>query len=497
MNNILHLLGVNTSYLNRFIFTIIILNFWLSTSRAAARYVTIERQVYRNLEYQFIMTDNINVFVMNQPYNESSLHQNGAYFIKRTPNRAEIIESEDGISVLVKPGYQLQTGSESSSNPSTLIDGYFKSGNIVGVNRLYASQQLKKDEQFHGDKGEWVSAYLYDAYVIYSASPRHSFFGGRTARNIGIPNEYSLFLSDNPYPYDHFGFSTSSDNFQFSWYFGRLNDMLGIDDEGLLIPIGETKTVRRYMSFQRLDLKVSKRLQIGLSEATLYGGPDQTTAGAYVNPLNFYYLSQRNQNLQMNGSWQVNVFYYTPHNWALYLDFYIDDFIINNDEGIDDRGVHPDRLAIMSKISIPDLGTSATLTTLRYVRVWNETYVTYRNFENWIYFSKGLGFPERSYEGLKLESSYLGSQTWEINLSIEAWRQGDRSLHTTLVDETDHTFPAGPVTNGFRTLLDMQYLYKNLVFNLELVYDKTSSNIGSSSAISTIMGINYTHNLNL
>jgi hypothetical protein len=477
--------------MNRILSLIIFLHIGLPLSFAVSRYVSIDRQLYRQLEYQFIMSEELPVFVMNQPHTEHQLFHNNNFSFRHDVKRAPTIKPANGISVLVKPGYELQVESKVSLNPSTLIDGYFKIDNFIGVNRLYASKSLASDSEFHGDKGEWVSAYFYDAYMIYSTSPKYSFFGGRTARNIGIPNEFSLFLSDSPYPFDHFGFSATSDRFQFSWYFGRLNDMLGVDDQGLVIPVGETEKVQRYISFQRLDLKVNKRLQIGLSEAALYGGPNQGFVGAYLNPLNFYYLSQRNQKISMNGSWQVNIFYYVPKKWAWYLDFYIDDFIINNDAGVNDRAVHPDRLAVMSKLALPDLWIDQSLTTLRYVRVWNETYVTYRNYENWVYFDKGLGFPVRSYEGLKLESSYLGSKNWEATLSLEGWRRGDRTLLTTLVDDRESVFPANPVSKGLTVSSDVLYFYNSFDLKAELLYNIVSFERIIDSELSFNLGINY------
>jgi len=486
------------SRLKRLLLFVIVLQLSLPTTYAVSRYLTIDRQLYRHYEYQFIMTDSLSIFIMNQPYTEAQLSQyaNDHSSKKIASYRASRIDSEDGISILVKPGWQINSDPELISNPSTTIDGYFKIGDMIGVNRLYASKQIALDPDFHGDKSKSFSAYMQDAYVRYSASPKLSFFGGRTARNYGIPNEYGLFLSDNPYPYDHFGFSAASDKFQFSWYFGRLNNMQGIDAQGVTIPMGETQTVQRYMAFQRLDWKINKRLQLGLSEATLYGGPNQVPVAAYVNPLNFYYLSQRNQRVQMNGSWQVNLFYYVPQKWACYLDFYIDDFIINNEPGVIARDIHPDRLAIMSKISVPDLWMEQTLSSLRYVRVWNETYVTWRSFENWVYFNKGLGFPERSYEGLKLESSYLGSEWWQVTLSVEGWRKGDRSLFTIVIDSSDAFFPAGHVTKGLSTIGNIQCFYKRFDLELEFMVELFSSESNETmSNIGFNLGVNYGFNV--
>jgi hypothetical protein len=464
-----------TVYLYPFVGFLVLSQFISNVSQAATRYTTIDRPLYLQYEYQLIMNDSISVFIMNQPYDAEDISQIESDIVfKRlvTYNRTKNI-AEENVAILVKPGWQFQTNPELIHNPSLYIYGYFKNGDIIGVNRTYASKQLILDKDYHGDKSEWIAAYTYDAYVIYAPSPKLSIYGGRTSRNYGIPNEYSLFLSNNPYPYDHFGFSTSGDMFQYSWYFGRLNDMEGLDDQGLTIPLGESIIVKRFLSFQRIDFKVNNRIQIGISEAALYGGPGQSQVSAYLNPINFYYLSQRNQRIQMNGSWQINLFYFKPHEYAFYLEFYIDDFIINNEDGIDDRAKHPDRLAIMSKLSVPDLGKAKSLTTLRYVRIWNETYVTYRNYENWLYFNKGLGFPKRSFESLKLERSYLGSDKWMSTISFEGWRHGDRSLFATLADERNVPFPSGSVSEGVISSGNLKYIRENIDINIEMLLSIT------------------------
>jgi hypothetical protein len=488
--------GVKLSRIGiKYLMIILLVNIGVTTSFAVSRYASIDRPRYLYLEYQLIMQNEMPVFVMNQPYTEFEISQNKTndFAKKLLSNQAARINSGEGISILINPGWQFgHNNTQTNSYPTTLLDGYFKIDNLIGVNRIYASKMLASDPGFHGDKSKWTSVNMFDAYMRYASSSHISFFAGRTARNYGIPNEYSLFLSNNPYPYDHFGLSASGDRIQFSWYFGRLNDMQGTDAKGLTIPIGETEVTHRYLAFQRLDWKVGKQFQFGLSEATLYGSPNQSPVAAYMNPLNFYYLSQRNQQIQMNGSWQINVFYYVPRKLAFYIDFYIDDLIINNEDGVVARDIHPDRLAVMSKLSFPDLYLPQTLSSLRYVRVWNETYVTWRNYENWVYYNKGLGFPERSYEGLKLESSYFGGEKWQTTLSCEVWRKGNKPLFSLVEDGEDSTFPSSPVTRGLTSTGKLHFLYKHLMLDMHISYEilATGEDVNDTN-IGFRLGLNY------
>ena len=481
------------------VFVLILIPF--GDNLAAERYVSIERSRYLRIEYELIMSETVPLFVLNQPYTEIQIDALSSSKF-RSPNLIPIyakrVNSTECISILAKPTWEVYSESDDLRHgPSILLDGYFKLGQAIGVNRALASSNAYVlDSDFHGDTSKWVGGYMYDAYIRYSPHSGISLFHGRTARNFGIPNEFSLFLSNNPYPYDHFGFSFSGESIQFSWYTGRLNDLLGYDEEGYVIPIGDKVNVQRYIAMQRLDWILSRYAQIGISEATLYGGPGQSFEGAYLNPLNFYYLSQRNQGSQMNGSWQISAFIYSPKKWAFYLDFYIDDFIINNEPGVVAREIHPDRLGVMGKFAIVNPGLQNSLLTLRYVRVWNETYVTWRNFENWVYYNKGLGYPFRAHEAFKLEMSLFGMSGLETTISSEFMRQGEKSLHTIVNDGPDKLFPAPPVTESIEMKLLVGYPFRGgeIGFKLNHLYARESAGKWRNSVK---YFIEVTYNINL
>jgi hypothetical protein len=225
-----------------------------------------------------------------------------------------------------------------------------------------------------------------------------------------------------------------------------LNDLEAEDIQGESIPIGEIQNSRRYWAIQRLDVKLGPNAQLGLTEATLYGGPDQTFVAAYLNPVQFFYASQRNQGIQMNGFWQINLFLKPFDNTGIFVDLFADDIIVNNEPGIDDRAVHPDRLGLLVKMSRA-LQKNQSLVSFRYARIWNETYTSYRTFENYTYFNKGLGFPMNSYEGVKISYSALKYYPLFVESDLEFWRHGDRNLVDPFHDELN-SFPVSPVEYG-------------------------------------------------
>ena len=73
-------------------------------------------------------------------------------------------------------------------------------------------------------------------------------------------------------------------------------------------------------------------MSILISESIIYGEKNQQFVASYINPINFFYASQRNQKIQLNGLLQANIFYKIKSDIALYLDFLVDDIILNNEE---------------------------------------------------------------------------------------------------------------------------------------------------------------------
>ena len=99
-----------------------------------------------------------------------------------------------------------------------------------------------------------------------------------------------------------------------------LSELIENDDGNIIIPEIEAN---RYFSVQRLDFKILESLQGSLSSSTVYGGPNQNFVADFINPLNLYYLSQRNNKIQMNNLYQLNLFYRFNNEIGVYFDFLI------------------------------------------------------------------------------------------------------------------------------------------------------------------------------
>lgn len=325
-------------------------------------------------------------------------------------------------------------------------------------------KRLKDEVDFHGDKNEILTGYIREAYLLKNINMLE-LFAGRVSRNFGIPNEYSLIFSNNPYSFDHYGFSLIGNKTNYSFYFSRLNDYdNSIDSQGELIPIDSVMTTKRYFSFQHLDLKVSSKMQIALSQSIIYGGPYQSLEGVFLNPINFYYADQRNSNIAMNGFWQFLLSYQTSPKTMFYLDFLIDDIILNNDQD-NERENNPDRIGVTFKFSLIDCFFIKSLMSLSYTKISNNTYTTYKNFENYFYQLKGIGFPVNSFESIQYSLALFPKTNLIYLFKIDFSQKGNSGIFD-VFDSNKEDFPILPAlyTINLSSSVSCKILNKARVF---------------------------------
>lgn len=447
------------------------------TSSYIHRGLTLQQDHYSLLEYGILTGDHIPFFVLNQPY-----ELNGALqFLQDSENLgkhheflrdrfyfAAVEDERDMLGFRIGPGFSaVGNENETIESPALQVDGNLKIGMVTLVNKFRVDKTLKADPTFHGDVKEWLTGYFDETYVQARLTQKLEVFGGRMGRNFGNLNSYGLILSNYPYAYDHYGFSATGNRFKYSFYSARLNDMLGQDTQGEEFPADTLMDVKRYWAVQRFDAKISENVQIALSEAIIYGGPDQGFVASYLNPVQFYYAAQRNQDVQLNSLWQINLVVRLPYQSAIYLDILVDDLIVNNEEE-NDRSRYPDRLAVSVKTSSADLLQAGTLTEVTYTRVWNDTYQSLRDYENYLYFQRSMGYPYVSYEGLSLSNSWLNLAPYFVKLKSEFWRRGDIMIIEPF-DGEKKEFPHGPVKYGLTVELLITAIY-TAGFELDLSY---------------------------
>lgn len=458
--------------------------------------------VYSIIEYQILRKSN-GIYVLNQPYKVSKIQKllldNKDYYNYFMINNYYKQNSYDKLNVYATPSilsgpYYLNDDKElaesifDKSSIGISFSSVMKISDFLYINEVDINKGFKYDENFHGDTNEWITGYFSSSYTIYESNRGFEFFAGRMSRNFGLLNDYSTILSNNSYSFDHFGFSTTGSSLKYSFYTTRLNDTIGADISGETMDIGVEANCKRFWTIQRLDYKMNDDIQFSISESIIYGGPDQQLVASYINPINFFYASQRNQKIQLNGFWQANLFYRIKSGFVLYLDVFVDDIIVNNESENIERDFHPDRLGVLLKLSTSKF--KDYLISLRYARISNETYTSLRTFENYLYYNNSIGFPYNSYESIKLSAAYLKKIPFYCKLSFELFQKGDKDLFSPFNDEITE-FPLGEVSKGILSTMNISNFFEKVkvMLKYDLLYRPDNWNVFFNDN-------KYEHNIN-
>ncbi len=330
---------------------------------------------------------------------------------------------------------------------------------LVLTNRTATDQLFKDDPYYFGDTGEWIQGRVEDAYFMLQYK-RLRLFAGRIGRNLGVLNEPSLILSDQPYSYDHFGLEVNTRRLKYSFYTTRLDDKLAYDSQSTDQRLRQTK---RFVSVQRGEIMLRDNLHVGLAQAAIYGGENQTFEAVFLNPMNLYYVAQRNQRIQMDGFWAVEFFWKPFPRVTWFSQWLIDDVIVNNEPGQDDRAVHPDRMGITSKLAFTDVVLPGTHVSAVYTRIGNWTYTSYRTWENYVFQQKSLGYPKNSVETVKIGLDYFGRPPFIINVQAIYERHGEQDVNRVFGDRREK-FPMGTVEASRTVEMSCRYMPSNFYF---------------------------------
>ena len=462
--------------------------------RAVSPYVSLEnRELYSMIEYSIIGNGNsTSTFILNQPYTIDEvdfIFKKNLTFYNYFYNST--YSSNDSIIINFKPTINyVDTEHTSSIYGSINLDGTIKINNMILNNVVEINQNLKWDSNFHGQTNKWFMGYFPSSYVLFSYKDLEV-FGGKISRNMGPLNEYSLIFSNNPYSFHHYGFSMRNKKTKYSFYTTRLNDWyIYKDRDGQSL----NKTYKRYWSYQKFEFQVNPSLQIALSESVLYAGENQSFVPSLINPVYFFYTASENDLVESNSMWDIQLVYLVKPKLAVYVDLFADDIIVNNELGVDARSAHPDRLGVLAKVSFSSI---RRLNTLRYVRIWNETYTSLRLYENYLSNKKGIGFPYSSYESIKYVSTFLNYIPFFIETSIEFWREGNKSLNS-YFDLDINSFPLRPISNGITSSIYSSIIRNKVKYEGEfsIIYIPEYWNSVSDDEILIDISIRLHYNIN-
>jgi hypothetical protein len=352
--------------------------------------------------------------------------------------------------------------------------GRYTAPHITLVNRISVDQDYRDDSRFAGDlseSGHWLYGRINEAYIALNAGKFDVFFG-RTHRNWGAPATKGLILSDNPYTYDHLLVNYTTNHFKLSLIFAQLENMDTNEFNPADSSLTPVKDAHKYLTGHRLDIRLLPSLQVGLSEMAIYGGTNRPVEWSFMNPVNLYYPIQRNDRKQISGLWALDVFYKPVPRLTFYGQLLIDDVIVNNDPGVDDRARYPDRLGVMISMRSADWPFSSINNSFTYTKIWNRTYQSIRGYENYHYRGYGLGFPCASCEEIHWRLSVWKWFPFWIRNEFIYGQYGNVDI-TDVFRLQKEAFPVEPVTVNFINQLEMHYHIRSwLNFEAALIYRK-------------------------
>lgn len=362
-------------------------------------------------------------------------------------------------------GFHLHNGLEHANDWKYQYRGdfnfFYHNKHISLVNRTTVDSRYKNDPYYAGDLSEsdhWLYGRVIDAYMNINFGG-FDLFIGRTARNWGPVHSYGLLISDNPYTYDQVSFSYTHNRLKFSWIFAPLESLTGIEYKPKDSTYTSWGTSNKYINGHRLDIRIRDDFHIGLTEMAIYGGADRRFELAYANPITFYYGVQRNDRKGMSGLWLLDIFYKPIPKITFYGQFLIDDIVVNNDPGVDDRARYPDRLGLVTSLRSGDLLMDGLDLNLSYARIWNRTYQSLRSWENYHYRGLGLGYPAAACEEFRFKIGYWGLFPFYIENEFITGRYGDVTLRD-MFPIKHESFPVPPVKNIQANEFSLYYLWR-------------------------------------
>lgn len=362
------------------------------------------------------------------------------------------------------------------------ILGYTSKG-LFALNRTRVYEAYRNDSLFAGDLSEsdhWLYGRVHDAFIDFKTNHNHIFLG-KMDHNWGPPGSPSLILSDNPYTYNKILYNYSNSKIRLSMLFAQLETSSG-NVYYFEKDTSEYKAnAAKYISGHRLDININPSLSLAFTEIAIYGGPNRQPELEFLNPMEFYYAVQRNDGAAMSGLWAVDISYRLLPKTLFYAQFLLDDIILNNDPGVDDRARFPDRLGFFLSSKAADYPLEGLLLDFSYTKLWNRTYQTYSFWENYHYRGKSLGYPHVSSEEFKIKMQYWGSFPHFISSHTTFGRYGAADV-TDVFYLVKEDFPIAPVK--FAVEQDFSYGWFNythlrMFFNYVFRYENLE-NVGAT-----------------
>jgi hypothetical protein len=319
-------------------------------------------------------------------------------------------DNENEINFFAIGGERYQTNkSESGQNLPYIMGGFtHRMGKNFGLVSHFVLDRAKAlDPDYSGKKYRGMAGDLETAALSFE-NKNVIVLLGRTRLFWG-PQRINLLLSSTAEPIDLLLAGYRRGRISFQFLFARLDGSFPDSVDFARMP-ERTFEDNRYLAGHRFDIRLHKRLRVGLFETVLYGGEGRPPELYYLNPLQFYHSAQLNEDADDNTIIGFDFTFLPGKGISVYGQLLIDDFQID-DKSLGDQ--EPDEIGIMAGLFRagqtnsfnPDIKAE-------YVRITNRTYHQRDPKNRYLFRDKLLGHP-------------LGSDADSISIKIRFWPSKD------------------------------------------------------------------------
>ncbi|UCB51714.1 MAG: hypothetical protein JSV10_06925 [Candidatus Zixiibacteriota bacterium] len=211
---------------------------------------------------------------------------------------------------------------------------------------------------------------------------------------------------------------------------------------------------KRYLSGHRINMKLRFGLEMGISEAVLYGGNDRDIEPYYLNPLLPFYGEQHNRSSDDNILWSFDVTLSSFRNKEVYFELLVDDFQYDFES-------EPHQTGFQLGVKYADpFGLERSCFNAEYTKINNWVYGQNKPWNVFTYHGRGIGSilgPDADRWYLRL--LYHVTMDVDLALSAEYRRKGEGRIdiaQSTAVPHSDR-FPSGLVEYTSQHQLTLTY----------------------------------------
>lgn len=330
-------------------------------------------------------------------------------------------------------------------------------------------RNLIDDPTYVGKQFKGTTGFTEQAYVQTQYGPVR-FKLGRDFLSLGPGKSGHLTLSNNAGAFDLYQVEFAASFLKFTAFGAQLDETA---TDSLFVPgQGPANPAHRFLNGHRLDIKIGRWAQIGLTELVLYGGLRRSFELAYVNPVNFYHSVALNDEAALgrpaNVLASVDLALFPVKNVKLYSELLIDDVKV---EKVNLSDLEPNRIGLIAGLSYANpLGLGGFNLHTEYARVSNRTYNVYFNdWERYLHRNRPTGY----FLGNNVDRFEIGGEGWvtrglHLASSYEHLRQGKDNINSPY--NTDYLnvpsidlgysepFPFGPVQRTHALNLSIKFV---------------------------------------